>query len=105
MANLEQHLRFDNRKMELFFVFIFIFLMFHVVLYVLATTTISGIVYSVVRAFIYVPLFVLEVATQNPLFYGTPLWLVVFYITTIVYLYVLSYLIVWAYDKVKKRKK
>jgi hypothetical protein len=102
---LKKFMVMDKRKMSLFILFIFIFILFHIVLFVLATANISGIIYSMVYAYIFIPLFVIDLLIQNPIFYGTPLWLLIFYITTIVYLYLLSYLIIWIYDKFLKGKK
>jgi len=45
---------------------------------------------------------VIDLLIQNPIFYGMPLWLLIFYLTTIIYLYLLSYLMIWVYDKVLK---
>jgi len=102
---LKKFMIMDKRKMSLFILFIFIFFLFHIVLFVLATANISGTIYRIVYAYVFIPLFVIDLLIQNPIFYGTPLWLLIFYITTIVYLYLLSYLIIWIYDKFLKRGK
>lgn len=99
----KKFLNLDKRKMTLFFLLIFILIMFHIVLFVLVNTPGYDFVYSISQAYIFIPKMLIELLIQNPLLYGTPLWLVTFYLLTAIYLYFLSYFVVRVYDKVWKK--